>query len=77
MSTLNSKPASGVFTRKQMRRIFRRAHGSQAEIAREIGVKPVTISAWLRGRVRSKRIDAAMQARAHELSARQQSEAAV
>jgi uncharacterized protein YjcR len=54
-------------TRAQVRRIFLKHRGASAELARELGLTPVTISAWLHDRFDSDRIEAAALKRAKEL----------
>ena len=62
-----AKPDSTTFKRTDVRRVFRRHRGAQAELARRLELKPVTICLWLKGKVQSARIDAAAAQYAAEL----------
>ncbi len=53
--------------RHEIRRIFRKHHGAQARIARELSIASPTISLWLQGRFTSKRIEEAARRLATEL----------
>jgi DNA-binding transcriptional regulator YdaS (Cro superfamily) len=66
---------STTLRRPEIRSIFRRSRGAQAAIARELGVSAVSITQWLKGRVDSKRIAEAMQAKALALLAEEQGRA--
>lgn len=54
-------------TQHNLRNIFRRHYGASTAIARELGVNKNTISQWFRGTCQSRRIEAAIRARAAEL----------
>lgn len=54
-------------TRTEIKGAFRRNRGAKAQLARDLDVWPQNISDWMRGIVRSKRIDAAIRQRAAEL----------
>lgn len=55
---------SEKLTRKDIQRVFARNHGAAAELARDLGVSPVSISQVLRGRITSERIMSAAEERA-------------
>jgi len=61
-------------TQHNLRSIFRRHYGATTAIARELGVNKNTISQWFRGRTSSKRIDAAIRARAVQLLDKERAE---
>ena len=54
-------------TKPQLRRLFRKHYGEGARLARELSLSRATISRWLRGHVKSGRIEAAIAKRAQEL----------
>ena len=58
---------SNTLKRHEIRRIFRRHHGAQAKIVRELSVASPTVSLWLQGHVTSKRIAEAAQRLALDL----------
>lgn len=43
-------------TRKQIRQVFSQNRGAAAELARLLGISPVTVHHWLHGRIQSERI---------------------
>ncbi len=58
---------STTLKRATMRAIFRRHPGSQAELARELVMSPVSVSLWLKGKFPSKRLAEAIPAKAQAL----------
>jgi len=66
-------PSADQLNRKQIRAIFRRNYGSQAELARIAEVSPVSISQWLAGRFDSKKLEAAVRDYATEILRKEQS----
>jgi hypothetical protein len=54
-------------TRLQLRRLFRKHRGAFARLARELELKPTTVSNWFSGRFDSARIESAAAATAKEL----------
>jgi len=54
-------------SRAQLLRLFRKHWGESARLARELDLKPATISRWLHGHFDSDRIEAAVLARVDEL----------
>jgi transcriptional regulator with XRE-family HTH domain len=56
-----------TLTKRQIRAIFARHRGAQAQLARELGVHRGTVGLWLRGLVKSERLDALIPQRAAEL----------
>lgn len=57
-----------TLSRAEIKAVLRRHHGSKREIAKGLGLKTqASISDWLGNRGRSKRVDAAIRARAAEL----------
>ena len=55
--------------RAEIRKIFKRHRGAAYQLARDLNCSRVTVSDWLRGRVKSARIAKAAHARAYELLA--------
>lgn len=53
--------------RAEIRQIFKRYQGAQAEVAKELGVSHVAISTWLKGKFSSRRVGEAMNAKALQL----------
>lgn len=60
--------------RSEIRKLFRRHRGAAAEISRTLGVTPVTISLWLRGKRKSARLDTKIAEYARRLLAREAQE---
>jgi transcriptional regulator with XRE-family HTH domain len=58
---------SSTLGRRELRRIFKRNRGAQAQLARELGLNAAIISQWFSGGFRSARIEAAARKRAAEL----------
>jgi hypothetical protein len=56
-------------TRAEIKAVFRRNHGAKIALARQLEIEPCNISEWFRNQGRSKRVDAAIRARAAELLA--------
>jgi hypothetical protein len=54
-------------TRLEIRRIFRQHRGESARLARELKIRPTTMSSWFHNRFNSSRIQAAALARAKEI----------
>ena len=64
-------------TRKEIRKLFKAHRGSQAEVARLLGVSQVTVGLWLRRRCTSARLQREIPAFAQRLIAREAGNAAV
>lgn len=58
---------TATLRRVEVRRIFARHYGASLRLSREIGVSPMSVSQWLRGKFKSRRIEAAATERALEL----------
>lgn len=58
---------TNTLKRSEIRQIFKRNHGAQAEVAKGLGVSHVTIVTWLKGKTSSRRVSEAMNAKALEL----------
>lgn len=56
-------------TRSQLREVLLRVPGSQAEVARELGITKQTVNIWLAGRMNSQRIDTQVRQRAARILA--------
>lgn len=54
-------------TRVEIRKTLKRHRGSVVSLAAELSIKPQTVSIWLKGRMTSKRIADAAQAKAISL----------
>ena len=67
-------PDQKVLNRNQIRAVFRRHHGTAAQIARELGVHPQNVTNWLKGCSKSARVEAAVRLRAARLIAAEQGE---
>lgn len=62
-----AKMQTNVLKRHEIRAVFRKNRGAAAALARELQVTDKTISAWLKGRMDSRRVAAAAQERAVQL----------
>lgn len=66
---------SSTLRRTEIRRIFDRNRGAQADVAKTLGISHVSITQWLKGRMDSKRVAEAMQLKALALLAEEQGRA--
>jgi len=65
-----------ALSRQQVKAVFRRNYGAAAALARDLGITRQNIYDWLKGQGRSKKVDAAIRARAAEMLAAEKSQAA-
>jgi transcriptional regulator with XRE-family HTH domain len=68
---LTAEQERNIKSPAQLGRLFRRHYGESAKLARELRLSRATVSRWFRGHVSSRRIDAAVRARASELIGRE------
>lgn len=74
--TAEATQKRSINTPAQLGRLFRRHYGESARLARELSLSRTTVSRWFRGHVVSRRIEAAVMARAAELTQRDRGAAA-
>jgi len=60
--------------RVEIREVLKRHNGSISRIAEQLGITSVTVSMWARGKMTSKRIHKAAEAKARELLKLEQEE---
>jgi predicted GNAT family acetyltransferase len=69
---MNSLPAKrSIATRTQLARVFRQNYGEAARLARDLEISRTTVTRWFQGHVISRRLEAAIRARAEELQTTQ------
>lgn len=71
---INAMGQHKPLSRGELRRLFKRHHGSITALALELGVTQPMVSYWLRGRTKSARVAEAAQRRGLELMARDNGE---